>query len=139
MRFGSATRIDHTSLGKFGLGLKLSSFSHARTLIVISRRDGLTVGRRWTLEGIRCHWECDTFEKGQAEALLDAPWSPLDLRTPGTLVLWNDIDKLPVSGRSLRYTINALHRRLELHLGPHFHRFIQRGVLSIHIDQQEHG
>lgn len=139
MRFGSDTRVDHTSLGKFGLGLKLSSFSHARALSVISRRDGMTVGRRWTLEGIRRHWDCDTFGKDQATALIEAPWSPIDLRRSGSLVLWSDIDKLPVSGRGLRYTLNALHRRLELHLGLHFHRFIQRGVLSIQIDQQEQG
>ncbi len=55
------------------------------------------------------------------------------------MVLWDDIDKLPVSSRGLRYTLNALHRRLELHLGLHFHRFIQHGVLSIRIDQQEQG
>jgi signal transduction histidine kinase len=42
MRFGSAERVDHTSLGKFGLGLKLSSFSQARKLTVVSRPDGLT-------------------------------------------------------------------------------------------------
>lgn len=139
MRFGSAERVDLTSLGKFGLGLKLSSFSHSRKLTVVSRRGGLTVGRRWTLEGIRRHWDCETFEERQAEALIDAPWSPIDLRTSGTVVLWNDIDKLPVSSRGLRYTLNALHRRLELHLGLHFHRFIQHGVLSIRIDQQEQG
>ncbi len=139
MRFGSAERVDHTSLGKFGLGLKLSSFSHARKLTVVSRRGGLTVGRRWTLEGIRRHWDCDTFEEPQAAALIGAPWSPIDLRTSGTLVLWDDIDKLPVSGRGLRYTLNALHRRLELHLGLHFHRFIHQGALRIQIDQQEQG
>jgi hypothetical protein len=83
--------------------------------------------------------DCDTFEDGQAAAVLVAPWSPIDLRTSGTLVLWDDIDKLPVSGRGLRYTLNPLHRRLELHLGLHFHRFIQQGVLSIQIDQQEQG
>lgn len=54
-------------------------------------------------------------------------------------MLWDDIDKLPVSGRGLRYTLNALHRRLELHLGLHFHRFIQQGALRIQIDQQEQG
>ena len=94
MRFGSATHVDHTSLGKFGLGLKLSSLSHARKLTVVSRRDGLTVGRRWTLAGIRRCWDCDTFEECQAAALIDAPWSPIDLRTSGTLVLWDDIEAL---------------------------------------------
>lgn len=139
MRFGSTDRIDHTSLGKFGLGLKLSSFSHARRLTVVSRQDGLTTGRRWTLDGIRRHWDCDIIDERQASVLIDAPWSPVDLQTSGTLVLWDDIDKLPVSGRGLRYTLNALYRRLELHLGLHFHRFIQRGLLNIQIDQQEQG
>ncbi len=139
MRFGSEERVDHTSLGKFGLGLKLSSFSHARKLTVVSRRNGRTFARRWTLEGIRRNWDCDTFEESQAEALIDAPWSPIDLRASGTVVLWDDIDKLPVSSRGIRYTLNALHRRLALHLGLHFHRFIQHGVLRIQVDQQEQG
>jgi hypothetical protein len=53
MRFGSTGRVDHTSLGKFGLGLKLSSFSHARKLTVVSRRDGRTVGAgRWKVSGV---------------------------------------------------------------------------------------
>lgn len=73
MRFGSAARVDQTSLGKFWLGLKLSSFSHARALIVISRREGLTVGRRWTLGEIRRHWDCDIVEDGQAAGRIDAP------------------------------------------------------------------
>ena len=49
MRFGSDTDFDPHSLGKFGMGLKLASFSHARRLTVISRRRGRTTGRRWTL------------------------------------------------------------------------------------------
>ncbi len=139
MRFGSSERADNTSLGKFGLGLKLASFSHARKLTVVSRAGVECSARRWTLEGIRRNWDCETLASAQATDLFGSPWSPLDLRRGGTVILWDDVDKLPVSSRGLRYTLGLLHRRLELHLGLHFHRFLQRGTLRIFIDQQEHG
>ncbi len=139
MRFGSADRGNHMSLGKFGLGLKLASFSHARKLTVVSRAGGDCSARRWTLEGIRRNWDCETLSSAQATELFGAPWSPLDLRKGGTIVHWDDVDKLPVSSRGLRYTLGLLHRRLELHLGLHFHRFLQQGTLRIYVDQQEHG
>lgn len=139
MRFGSKERVDAVSLGKFGLGLKLSSFSHARQLTLVSVADGIPRGRRWTLEGIRRNWECAILGADQAASIAGAPFSPIDLSTSGTVVLWEDIDKLPVSKRGLRSTLRALHRRLELHLGLHFHRFLQRGLVRIFVDQQELG
>lgn len=139
MRFGSRERDRTTSLGKFGLGLKLASFSHARQLTLVSVANGVAGGRRWTLEGIRRNWGCGVLEAGQAATIASAPWSPIDLSSSGTIVIWEDIDKLPVSKRGLRFTLRALHRRMELHLGLHFHRFIQSGRLRIFVDQQEAG
>lgn len=139
MRFGSAERLDRNTLGKFGLGLKLASFSHARTLTVVTNHQGSHAGRRWSIEGIRRNWDCQTLTDDQAMGVCAGPWSPLDLKRSGTVVLWEQIDKLPVSSRGLRYTISLLHRRLELHFGLHFHRFIQNGAIRILIDQQEHG
>ena len=139
MRFGSSEQADNTSLGKFGLGLKLASFSHAQKLTVVSRSGRECSARRWTLEGIQRNWDCETLTAAQAANLIDSPWSPLDLSKGGTIILWDDIDKLPVSSRGLRYTLGLLHRRLELHLGLHFHRFLQGGMLRIYVDQQEHG
>lgn len=139
MRFGSKERVDAVSLGKFGLGLKLASFSHARQITLVSVADGIAGGRRWTLEGIRRNWDCAILATDQAATIAGSPVSPIDLSTSGTVVLWEDIDKLPVSKRGLRYTLRALHRRLELHLGLHFHRFLQRGLLRIFVDQQELG
>lgn len=139
MRFGSKERLDSVSLGKFGLGLKLASFSHARQLTVVSVIDGIAGGRRWTLEGIRRNWDCAILSPDQAATIAGSPFSPIDVSTSGTLVFWEDIDKLPVSKRGLRFTLRALHRRLELHLGLHFHRFLQRGLLRIFVDQQELG
>ena len=139
MRFGSTERLDRTSLGKFGLGLKLASFSHARVLTVVCSRDSAFSGRRWTLDGIRRNWDCEVLSATQAEEVCAGPWSPLNVRQGGTVVLWDHIDKLPVSSRGLRFTLGLLHRRLELHLGLHFHRFLQTGALRIQVDQQEYG
>jgi hypothetical protein len=139
MRFGSPERLDRTSLGKFGLGLKLASFSHARKLTVVTSDGSSCSGRRWTIDGIRRHWDCETLSDQQAIDLCNAPWSPLEISSQGTVVIWDDIDKLPVSGRGLRHTLRSLHRRLDLHLGLHFHRFIRDGRLRIHIDQQQQG
>ncbi|MEA3640228.1 MAG: ATP-binding protein [Lamprobacter sp.] len=139
MRFGSMERLDAVSLGKFGLGLKLSSFSHARQLTVVSVANRIAGGRRWTLDGIRRNWDCAILSDDQAAEIAGSPFSPIDLSSSGTIVLWEDLDKLPVSKRGLRYTLRALHRRLELHLGLHFHRFLQSGNLNIYVDQQELG
>ena len=139
MRFGSPERIDRTSLGKFGLGLKLASFSHARKMTVVSVSNNHCTGRRWTIEGIRRNWDCATLSELQAYDLCTSPWSPVNVTAGGTVVIWDDIDKLPVSARGMRHTLRALHRRLELHLGLHFHRFIRDGRLRIYIDQQEQG
>jgi hypothetical protein len=139
MRFGSDARFDASSLGKFGMGLKLASFSHARLVTVVSRKDGKHHGRRWSLEGIRRNWDCEILDAAQAAALYDAPWSPLRRSANGTVVLWEGLDKLPTASTGLRATLRALQRRLEVHLGLHFHRFLESGRLRILLDQQESG
>lgn len=136
MRFGSQRRDSVLSLGKFGMGLKLASLSHAGVLTVATRKVKKAFARRWTLEGIRNDWACDRFSDNDASLLHGSPWSPVLADAVGTVVIWEDIDKLPVSESGLRHTLRVLHRRLDLHLGLHFHRFLENGDLRIFIDQQ---
>jgi hypothetical protein len=139
MRFGSNAHLDPSSLGKFGMGLKLASFSHARLVTVVSRKSGRHHGRRWSLEGIRRNWDCEILDTTQAADIYKAPWSPIARSASGTLVMWDGLDKLPTASAGLRATLRALHRRLEVHLGLHFHRFLGDGRLRILLDQQERG
>ena len=135
MQFGSRAE-SARSLGKFGMGLKLASLSHGRCLTVLSRRKGRSVGARWTLTGVRKGWQCEVLNAGEVRQHLNGPWNPLEFTRNGTLVIWDDVDKLPTNGRGIRFTIRALQTRLQMHLGLHFHRFIERGELRILLDQQ---
>jgi hypothetical protein len=139
MRFGSSVDRRVGSLGKFGMGLKLATFSHAQTLTVGSVRKGRASARRWSLEGIGNNWRSDILDRKATQLLVAASYHPLDLSRSGTVVIWDDIDKLPISRRGLRFTVTTIHRRLQLHLGMCFHRFIEKKKLRILVDQQEAG
>ena len=135
MRFGSLEAADVGTLGKFGMGLKLASLSHAQTLNVYSNTGADFSSRRWTLEGIRKGWMCERIRASVTRELLTRKWGPISLSDGGTLVLWEDLDKLPSHQRGLKYTLTSLETRLRLHLGLCFHKFLEAGSLRILIDQ----
>lgn len=139
MRFGSDRLDDAESLGKFGMGLKLSSFSHAKSLTVLTRRNGAGLARQWTLEGIKRGWECHSLRDEQVSKVLGGRWGGLELDQGGTVVIWDRLDKLPISPAGLRATLRTLQRRLQNHIGLHFHRFLESGRLRVLIDQQRVG
>lgn len=139
MKFGSEQEADPHSLGKYGMGLKLASLSYARTLTVITRRSGRAFARRWTIEGIERGWKCDVLNTQEAAAVLDAPWGPVELGRNGTLVVWDRIDKLRMHAGGLKQTLKQLQRRLQIHIGLCFHRFIEDGRLIVTMDQQRAG
>ena len=135
MRFGSLEAADVGTLGKFGMGLKLASLSHAQSLSVYSSTGAECSGRRWTLEGIRKGWMCERMRVGVTKEMLNRKWGPINLFESGTLVLWDELDKLPSHRRGLKYTLTSLESRLRLHLGLCFHRFLEAGSLQILVDQ----
>ncbi len=144
MRFGSSRDRSLSSLGKFGMGLKLASLSHARSLSVLTRHDGRPYGRRWTLDGINAGWECDVLSQKEVESTLQRRWGPIDLSRNGTLVVWDDIDRFSQSPGGLRASLRTLQKKIEVHLGLAFHRYLEKGKVRIWLDQQivgtpEHG
>jgi len=57
MRFGSSKDRHRLSLGKFGMGLKLASFSHARSLTVLTHKNGRALG--WVIVNIVVAVSCN--------------------------------------------------------------------------------
>jgi hypothetical protein len=144
MRFGSKDKKDPSSLGKYGLGLKLASFSQAETLTVITRRDGVTSGRRWTPEGIYDNWRLDAISPDEAARWINRRWGALRLDRNGTLVIWSRVDKLHRGGRcaesvEVDAVVAKSIRSLALHLGLYLHRIIEDGRIAIKLESDIEG
>ncbi len=130
-----AGRLDHApqELGAYGTGLKSASFSQCRTLSVISRRNGQTVGGRWSVESIDNDWNCDILDPNQCNVAFDKLCFRSGAPASGTLVLWERLERLAVGeeGHDLDRFLQAIMARLDAHLGLTFHRFLQSGALTI--------
>lgn len=113
-----------TDLGRFGLGLKTSSFSQARRLTVASRRKGgQIVCLRWDLDLIGgdsgADWPLIEGPAPGSEYLLE----PLESLEHGTVVLWENLDRVVTDGFTANDMIE-LADRIEAHLSMTFHRLI---------------
>jgi hypothetical protein len=114
-------------LGRFGLGLKTASFSHARCLTVASRAAGKTLAiRRWDLDYVSSvnEWRLLKSAVPAAESALDR----LEELSSGTAVIWSSADRL-VDERSASDTDAHEHFNHQIagvvrHLGMTFHRFL---------------
>lgn len=129
MRYGSQRGYTSHDLGKFGLGLKTASLSQCRSLMVASRTDpgrNRIEARRFDLDQVEAtdQWEVEVLAPGDRPAELVDPLR----QGPGTVVLWNRLDrvleyKVPWGERARNGMYN-LAERLDLHLGMVFHRFL---------------
>jgi hypothetical protein len=126
MRLGDrdprATRAP-TDLGRFGLGLKTASFSQCRRLTVASKRDGTVSCLRWDLDLL-------ANSDDNLWRLLEGPdpRSPrilplLDRKTHGTLVVWEELDRMLPKGTSAQHALDVLDN-IEQHLRMVFHRYL---------------
>jgi hypothetical protein len=141
MRLGSQSPLekrDAADLGRFGLGLKTASFSQCRRLTVRSKpARGEVATRRWDLNYVNRTEEWRLLKE-------PAPFSEprlqgLDEQESGTIVLWEDMDRLveqaSVEDQRAHRRFLDLARSTEQHLAMVFHRFLEgRGELAIWIN-----
>jgi hypothetical protein len=112
-------------LGRFGLGLKTASFSQARRLTVASKQSGGgVVCLRWDLDLIGqapgAEWPLFEGPALGSEHLL----APLDSMAHGTIVLWENLDRIVTDGFKASDMIELIDR-VEAHLAMTFHRLIE--------------
>lgn len=120
MRYASKGPAAHRSkddLGRFGLGLKMASFSQCKKLTVISKKNGITAARQWDLEyiAVKNDWLLITPSDYSGLPLADQ----LDRQQGGTLVCWENIDRLQPDSTA------AAIDRLRSHLSLVFHRYLE--------------
>ena len=128
MRLGSRSPLEeraHSDLGRFGLGLKTASFSHCRTLTVVTRASGVTACARWDKDRIAASggWLVEV-----PDDLESIPWTEL-LGDTGTLVVWEKLHADTGNEASNRDDADFVRQLDEArtHLELVFHRFLEGG------------
>lgn len=108
-----------TDLGRFGLGLKTASFSQCKKLTVASKQNDVLSVRQWDLDFIseKNQWLLNTPNISLIKNN-DLFQSLLESKN-GTLVIWEELDRLSNQGFS------SLIDNLRKHLSLVFHRFME--------------
>ena len=116
-------------LGRFGLGLKTASFSQARRLTVISKKNGSIASKMWDLDYISKE---DKWLLITPEEISSIPfYEKLLALSSGTIVCWQLIDRCD------RSSISSVINQVRKHLGLVFHRFLEgadRKAIKININ-----
>ena len=115
---------DACDLGRFGLGLKTASLSQCRRLTVATLKHGELSARRWDLDHVARRQDWMLLQLSEAQILTLPVVDELRAQGHGTLVLWEDFDRLIADGTPLE---RALGNRVDLardHLSLVFHRFL---------------
>lgn len=129
MRHGSSNPTDerdHDDLGRFGLGLKTASLSQCRKLTVVSKKNGGTSARQWNLDVVQRsgRW---LVVVPKADELKSLPmFSRLQELDSGTLVVWQDLDRLTAGAFDPQAEMTVKLSPLYEHLALVFHRFTQK-------------
>ncbi|WP_075256453.1 ATP-binding protein [Herbaspirillum camelliae] len=127
MRLGDKNPLDVRSahdLGRFGMGLKTASFSQCRRLTVKTIKNGRESCLRWDLGELAKNPERGwlLFEGAAEES---HPFvASLSGTNPGTLVLWELMDRIVTDGYTANNFIDLIDA-VESHLAMVFHRFLK--------------
>jgi hypothetical protein len=129
MRHGSGNPTDAREpddLGRFGLGLKTASLSQCRKLTVVSRKSNVTSARRWDLDIVQQsgRWLVVVPDLKELETL--PMFSRLQALESGTLVVWQDLDRLTAGAFDTQSEMTTKLSSLYEHLALVFHRFTQK-------------
>lgn len=140
MRYGSQSPNEKRTikdLGRFGLGLKTASLSQCRTLTVVSKQGNSIEARRWDIDHVikTDNWSLlifDTAEELNSIPCIDA----LKKIKAGTLVVWQNLDRLNKGDTSPDGTLNKKMDTVRSHLSLVFHRYLngEVGLKKIALD-----
>ncbi|OME30919.1 ATP-binding protein [Paenibacillus odorifer] len=138
MRYGSKNPLDTRTtndLGRFGLGMKTASMSQCRKLSVVSLKDEIVTGAQWDLDFIATtnDWSLKLLDNDELQAL--PHFSELLNGGNGTMVIWQELDRLKVGELNFNENMGKYMDRVRDHLSLVFHRYLsgEVGVKKIQI------
>lgn len=114
-----------TDLGRFGLGLKTASLSQCRRLTVVTKQqDKPILALRWDLLHLAesATWDLLVLEESEVSEL--PGFQGLLSQSSGTLVVWQDLDRLIAQQSNMSRLMDELMVEVHDHLALVFHRFL---------------
>ena len=111
-------------LGRFGLGLKTASMAQCRVLTVVTKQAGAIRARRWDLDHLATtqSWALLKLDEDEIRSLPGI--QRLEALTTGTLVIWENLDRLTASIGPEASALDETMAGVRDHLALVFHRFI---------------
>lgn len=130
MRYGSKSVSDirdKGDLGRFGLGLKMATFSQCRKLTVISIKEDEVSGAIWDLDVVKSNmaWTVQVLNDKEIENTIK--FDELTKLKSGTIVIWEKFDKLEQHANFMANFDEVL-EKTEDHLSLVFHRYLQEKI-----------
>ena len=130
------TRLPH-DLGRFGLGLKTASLSQCRKLTVVSYKNGALAARCWDLDLVaeRKAWILRLAD--HHEEIIELPHvDELIEQGRGTVVLWQDLDRLAAGEASVESALGSKMDQVREHLAITFHRYLagEPGLIRLNVE-----
>lgn len=131
MRYGSYNPNDireKNDMGRFGLGLKSASLSQCRKLTVVSKKNGMYSAYIWDVNFIieNGEWVLQELEEGEIFAIPNI--NKLQKYESGTIVLWQEFDKIKNTSNDLEEKLKELLVSSIDHLALVYHRLIGKKV-----------
>lgn len=139
MRYGSQNpneKREASDLGRFGLGLKTASLSQCRTLTVVSKQDENIEGRRWDIDHVIDTKDWSLLVLDSDNEIDNVPRiEELKRLESGTLVIWQNLDRLKVGELDFDRSMGKKMDDVRLHLSLVFHRYIngEQGLKKMQI------
>lgn len=131
MKYGSYNPNDireKNDMGRFGLGLKSASLSQCRKLTVVSKKDDRYSAYIWDVDFVIENGEWVLQELEENEIFTIPNINKLQKYKSGTIVLWQEFDKIKSASNNLDETLKELLVSSIDHLALVYHRLIGKKV-----------
>lgn len=143
MEIGSADQNEmrpSEDLGRFGLGMKTASFSMAKKLLVISKKNSTISNAEWNLNTVASEdkWEISEYDESEILMILESidTYTQYNNWKQGTLIIISELDRLidETNIEKSKKNFYKMIRNIKSHIAITFHRFMEEDALKISVN-----
>ena len=127
-------------LGRFGLGMKTASFSMAKKLLVISKKNSTISNAEWNLNTVASedNWEISEYDESEISMILESidTYTQYNNWKQGTLIIISELDRLidETNIEKSKKNFYKMIRNIKSHIAITFHRFMEEDALKISVN-----